>query len=139
MEIAASEVAPYLLLPVPVEAFGVAKLNLEQLELDSMKCQQASGTLSWQRAAATAMEQTVELGDFEGDIRCQNTGKEKALAIEVNSDNNLGLSYTASINAKGQVQGQGFIKPGEKFPKQLSQALPFIGNPDNQGRYQLVF
>lgn len=134
IDIAASEIAPYLLLPVPVDAFGNVSLALTELEVDEqLQCQQAQGALSWQRAAATAMEQTVELGDFNGVISCQKG----AFALTINPDNHLGLTYSASVNAKGQLNGQGFVKPGAKFPQQLKQALPFIGNPDNQGRYQL--
>jgi len=37
------------------------------------------------------------------------------------------------------MSGNGFLKPGAKFPKVLNDVLPFLGKKDNQGRYRLSF
>lgn len=130
---AAADIVPYLPVPIPVEAFGQVTLNIEQLEIVEGKCVQAVGTIAWQGAALIALEQEIELGSFNGSLSCQ--GDRFALALDTN--NRLGLSYTASIDLNGRLRGNGYIQPGANFPAQLREALPFIGRPDNQGRYQL--
>ena len=139
IEMPANDVAPYLMLPIDIEAFGNLALNLDELVIDAMQCQQAKGVLNWRRAAATAMEQTIELGDFTANVKCHPQGQDKAFALDINPNNNLGLSYLASVTGKGQLAGEGYLQPGDNFPESLKQALPFIGNPDSQGRYQLKF
>jgi general secretion pathway protein N len=43
------------------------------------------------------------------------------------------------LDQSGRVSGNGFLKPGAKFPPELINALPFLGRKDNQGRYRLFF
>ena len=135
VNMAANEVAPLLPLPIPVEAFGEFQLNITALTLVDNKCQQAQGTLTWQRAAVRAMEQDIELGNFSASISCE----QDKLALTLAPDNRLGLSYQVLVNLTGRMSGQGYLQPGADFPKQLKDALPFIGNPDAQGRYLLKF
>lgn len=133
IEISANEIVPFLLLPIEVEAFGQVTLTVGKLALEQGKCISAQGTLQWQRAAVSALEQDIELGSFQGNIHCQG----EKLAITLNDKNKLGLNYTATIDAQGRITGNGFILPGGDFPQQLKEALPFIGNPDARGRYLL--
>ncbi|MFD2165434.1 type II secretion system protein N [Thalassotalea euphylliae] len=133
--IAASEIVPYLPLPIPVEAFGQVTLELTELAIVDNQCQAAKGVLTWNRAAVTSLEQTVELGGFTADIRCQDS----KLALAVSPDNKLGLEYVALIGIDGKTSGQGYLTPGADFPAQWRQGLSFIGNPDSQGRYALNF
>lgn len=131
--LAVNELVPHLPLPMPIEGFGQLNLDIENFTLTDGQCDTLAGNLRWQRAAVSAMEQTIELGEFSGKLSCQ----QQAFALEVLANNRLGLSYQASADWQGNIKGKGFILPSDDFPKELREVLPFLGNPDNQGRYQL--
>jgi len=135
VDMSANQIAAMLPLPIPIEAFGNANVVIESLTIEDNQCKQAKGTIGWTRAAVTAMDQSIELGAFSATLQCQN-GR---LAVVIEPKNRLGLSYTALVSLNGKVSGKGYLEPGKDFPKELHQILPFIGNPDAQGRYQLNF
>ncbi|REL28458.1 type II secretion system protein N [Thalassotalea euphylliae] len=135
VQMPASEIVPLLPLPIPLDAFGQAELILDELILVGDQCQHGQGQLTWQRAAVNALEQSIELGSFTAELSCQQ-GK---LAVKVLPNNRLGLQYTALVGLNGQLSGQGYLTPGNNFPAQLREVLPFLGNPDAQGRYALKF
>ncbi|MDX1392558.1 MAG: type II secretion system protein N, partial [Rheinheimera sp.] len=60
--------------------------------------------------------------------------------VVLTTDNNnvLGLDVTAVINA-GQLQVNGTVKPDATMPKEVHQAMQFLGRPDAQGRYTIRF
>jgi general secretion pathway protein N len=136
---AANQVASQLPLPIPVNAMGNVELNVAELSVNTdngLTCRQASGRLIWLRSSVVALDNTIKLGNIGADLSCD---KDDFLA-KVNPNNNLGLSFTARLLMPSQrVTGQGFIKPGSKFPEALKPAMTFIGRADQQGRYQLKF
>lgn len=135
VQMPAAEIAPLLPLPVELDAFGQAEATIETLTLAGNQCVTAKGKFTWQRAAVNAFEQSIELGNFKGEISCQQ-GK---LAVKVLPDNRLGLQYTALVSLTGRISGQGYLTPGNNFPAKLRDTLPFIGKPDAQGRYELKY
>jgi general secretion pathway protein N len=136
---AANEVASQLPLPIPVSAMGNVELTVDELSLnlnDKITCQQASGQVSWLRSSVIALDNTIKLGNINADLSCEKGD----LFAKVNPKNNLGLTFTAQLElASQQANGQGYIKPGSKFPEALKPAMAFIGRADQQGRYQLKF
>lgn len=120
-------------LMIEVEAHNQLNLQVEQYTLGKPICQQLTGQLLWHKAAITAIDQTVQLGKISADLTCQQG---EIVAI-VAPKNNLGLSYTAKIKGNGRFNGQGYIKPGVRFPAKLRQVLSFLGQPDAKGRYPL--
>jgi|GEM_PF-472819 len=138
--IPANDIAQQTRLPLPVTAKGELELQLTQIDisLTERKCQQASGNANWARAGIIAMEQNIKLGKLAADITCDKG----ELVVKIAPGNDLGLSFSAFIKARQnsiKVSGKGYLKPAAKFPQQLKSALPFLGNPDNQGRYRLAF
>lgn len=133
IELPASLVVPYLKAPIPVEAFGMVQVNIDTLVMEQQSCIAAQGNISWQRAAVTALDNTVELGNFNGTLSCQ----QDVLTLDIAPKNNLGLSFSAYLRKNGRLTGDGTIKPGAKFPKVLNDVLPFIGKKDSQGRYRI--
>ncbi|SET39979.1 type II secretion system protein N [Thalassotalea agarivorans] len=130
----ADQIAQQLPLPLPVKAHDYVALNLQQFVIDpQLRCQAVAGNLEWDKAAVTALEEKVILGKLSADLSCD----QGALVVEIDPNNDLGLSYSAYISANGKFSGSGYLKPGAKFPEKLKQVLPFMGNPDNQGRYRL--
>ena len=136
----ANEIAQHLPMPLPISAKGQVELQLSQVNimLDTKQCTQAKGEATWSRAGVIALEQNIALGKFAADITCDD-GK---LVAMINPKNDLGLTFSAYIASAGNrvnVKGTGHIQPGAKFPTQLKSALPFLGKPDQQGRYRLFF
>lgn len=137
--ISANDIAKQLPLPIPLSAQGNVELFLSELVIvtgNQLSCLKAQGDVSWSRAGVVALEQNIKLGKFSAEISC-NKGN---LVTKVSPKNNLGLSFDGVLSlATQKVSGNGYLKPGAKFPSQLRSALSFIGRPDNQGRYVLRF
>jgi len=137
--ISANDIAKQLSLPVPVTAQGNVELFLESMvitTIDKLSCSQAKGDVTWLRAGAIALEENIKLGKLSAGISCADGN----LLAMVNPNNDLGLSFDGVLALPSQkVSGQGYLKPGAKFPAQLKSVLSFLGRADNQGRYRLRF
>ena len=134
----ANEVAQQLTLPLPMSAQGDVELTVLNAEIALQKgyqCIAAKGIAAWSKAGVVALEQNIKLGNFTGDIGCENG----ALALILSPKNDLGLTFNAYMRKSGKISGNGFLKPSEKFPQTLNNVLPFLGKKDNQGRYRLSF
>lgn len=134
----ANEIAQQLTLPLPVTAQGDVKVTLDHVGInikDNNKCIAAEGLVTWSKAGVIALEENIKLGDFNAEISCEDG----TLALLLSPKNDLGLTLNAYVRQSGRVSGNGFLKPGAKFPKVLNSALPFLGRKDNQGRYRLSF
>lgn len=135
VEFSADLVVPYLPSPVPIEAFGLVIVDVETLTMEGGKCMNAGGVVRWRKGALAAFNESVDLGEFTGQISCQNS----MLTLDIAANNSLGLSFTAQVSSNGRVSGSGFVKPGASFPAKLKDLLSFIGKPDSQGRYRVRF
>lgn len=134
----ANEIAQHLTFPLPISAQGDVELSVLNAEIDLTKnnqCIVAKGDVHWSKAGVIALEQNIKLGKFNADISCENG----VLAVILSPKNDLGLTFNAYVRQGGKISGNGFLKPGSKFPKVLNDALPFLGNKDSQGRYRLSF
>ncbi|MCW8834713.1 MAG: type II secretion system protein N [Colwellia sp.] len=133
----ANEVAQQLTLPLPISAQGDVELTVSEvsINLQNNQCSAAKGEVNWSKAGVVALEQNIKLGRFSADIRCEGG----ALALIVSPKNDLGLTFSAYVRQGGRISGNGYLQPGDKFPKALNDALPFLGNKDSQGRYRLSF
>lgn len=134
----ANEIAQQLTLPLPISAQGDVELTLTKAEIDLTKnnqCIGAKGTAHWSKAGVVALEQNIQLGKLNADIGCEDG----ALALILSPKNDLGLTFNAYVRQGGKISGNGFLKPGAKFPKALNDALPFLGRKDSKGRYRLSF
>jgi len=137
--VSANDIAKQLPLPIPVTAQGNVELTFSELSLNiagKPTCQQAKGQVTWLRSGVIALDNTIKLGSIKADLYCE---KDDLLA-KISPENNLGLSFVARLSLASQkATGQGFLKPGAKFPAELRSALSFIGRADQQGRYLLRF
>ena len=140
--VVANDVVSQVTLPLPATAQGNVDLLIEKMtfsysdnNVNTLKCTDAIGEFSWKGAGVIAMEQNIKLGTFKADIRCEDD----AVMVVVNPKNNLGLSFNLYARLNKRLSGDGYLKPGNKFPQQLQGALPFLGKKDDQGRYRLKF
>lgn len=134
----ANEVAQQIMLPLPISAQGDVELVIVNAEVDlqdNNKCIAIEGTLIWSKAGVVALEKNIKLGGFNADIDCENG----ALALILSPKNDLGLTFNAYVRQGGNISGNGYLKPGKKFPHALNDTLPFLGKKDSQDRYRLSF
>ncbi len=133
--LAANDIAEQLTLPMPIEAHDYINVNIASFVVGKPVCETLDGRISWQKASVSALDEKVNLGSLKATLACDKG----ALALTVDPKNDLGLSFTAYVRQNSQATGNGFLKPGNKFPEQLKGLLPFLGNKDNKGRYRLAF
>ncbi|WP_414707780.1 type II secretion system protein N [Rheinheimera sp.] len=49
----------------------------------------------------------------------------------------MALNVTALIGEQGKYQLNGTMKPDASLPKEVHQAMQFVGQPDAEGRFTL--
>ncbi len=134
--IKANKIAQQLTLPVTAQGDVEIMLSHAAIDIeDKNKCIAANGVVTWSKAGVVALAEKIKLGTLNAKIACE----EGALVLVLSSKNDLGLTFSAYVSQGGRVSGNGFLKPGAKFPPALSSALPFLGRKDSQGRYRLSF
>jgi len=135
LSVLANDIAKQLVLPVPLTAKKYLDLSLTEFVMGAPVCAQLNGELSWDNASISALDQKVKLGSLKAELSCE---KGQAL-IKFDPKNDLGLSLSVNVQSPERVSGNGYLKPGKKFPSALREVLPFLGNPDAKGRYKLSF
>ena len=133
INLAANTVAARLNLPIDIIAHEQLQLNITRFIVGAPICSELEGDLQWRNAAATAFEEKVELGSLSAQLSCDKG----ELIADIDPENNLGLSYKATLKQGGRFSGSGYLTPAEKFPQPLIAALSFLGKPDSKGRYRL--
>ena len=133
--VAANDIAQQLTLPIPLTAQKFIDVNIETFVMGKPLCQQLTGTVTWDTAGIKALDEKINFGTLRGKLEC-----EKGIAkFTFDPKNNLGLTFSAYIHSPERISGSGYVEPGSKFPTVLNEALPFLGAPDNRGRYKLNF
>lgn len=135
VNIRANDLVPYLNLPVPVTAHQFIDISLNSFVVGKAVCQRLSGNIRWNKAAVTTFNEKVVLGSLSALLSCQDGDA----VLTLNEQNDLGLSFSASLGEGLAASGDGYLTPNNKTPKAIQQILPFLGKADNQGRYRLRF
>lgn len=135
ISVAANDIAEKLTLPIPIQAHNFLDIKINEFVIGKPICQLMAGSITWKKATVTALSEKVELGALSANLACEKG----ALTFTMSPKNDLGLTFTAYVRSMKKVSGNGFLKPGAKFPTKIKPVLPFIGNADNQGRYRLSF
>ena len=135
IDVSANDLASQMDLPIALTAHNDINIKISEYQMGKPVCTVSQGNVKWDKASVTTFEQTIDLGPLKAALSCE----EGLLYITVDPQNNLGLSYEVVMRSETQSSGSGFIKPTDDFPKELKLALPFLGNPDANGRYSLQF
>ena len=135
INVAADTIAQQLPMIVPMNAQNYVQLTMSEFQLGKPICQIAKGKVNWPKASITALDETVKLGKLSAKLSCDKG----ALVADIEPKNDLGLTFSAYVNGLGKVSGNGYLKPGAKFPEKIKPLLSFIGKADKQGRYRLSF
>lgn len=135
VSVLANDIVQQLVLPMPLTAKKYLDLTLGEFVMGEPVCAQLNGDVLWDNASISALDQKVKLGSLKATLSCDE-GKG---VLKFDPKNNLGLALTISVHSLDRVSGKGHLQPGSKFPVALKEVLPFLGNPDNKGRYKLNF
>lgn len=125
-------IMPQLQLPMPVDASGAIVLNLQKFELGQPYCSELVGTASWQQAKFKAPTGWIDLQAIDSTLSCDNGN----ISLQTKADNPLGLMVKADV-LQGSYQIAGTLKPAASMPKEVHQAMQFVGQADAEGRFPL--
>ncbi|ATP89486.1 GspN family type II secretion system protein ExeN [Aeromonas caviae] len=122
--------------PFPLTAAGQLQLKIDQFAQGNPWCDNLYGDLHWYDAQADTPAGKLTLGDPEITLTCLDSRlvaeiKQGSEAVQV-----LGK---LELQANRQYLFQGTLKPGPELPDQMKQGLPFLGQPDGQGRFPLRY
>ncbi len=135
VNINADFIAQQINLPLPIKAHDFIDISLDEYIAGNALCSALKGNIAWSKAAVTALDEKISLGKLSADISCQSGD----VVVKLAENNDLGLSFTASVGKGFAMSGDGYLTPNEKTPDAIRQVLPFLGKTDNQGRYRLRF
>ncbi len=122
-------------LPVPVTVAGQLQLKLDQVAQGSPWCDNLYGNLYWYGADADTPPASWCWGiRDQADLHRLPAGGRAQAGLG-------GGAGARQAGAAGQspVPVQGTLKPGPELPEQMKQGLPFLGQPDGQGRFPLRY
>ena len=130
-----AQVLPMLELPLPVAASGELVLDIAAYRQGQPWCNALNGSASWQNARLQTPTGTwLDLQSLFGDLSCDNG----TVVLTTDGANLLGLDIKAVINAE-QMLVNGSLKPDDAMPREVHQAMQFLGKADAQGRYPIRF
>ena len=130
-----AQLIPMLSLPLPVQASGELVLDIPSFQQGQPRCKLLSGNASWQDARLQTPTGTwLELQNLFGELGCDNG----TIVLTTDGANLLGLDIKAVLNAE-QLLVNGTLKPDASMPKEVHQAMQFLGKPDAQGRFPIRF
>lgn len=132
--IPAAYVMTQLPMPIPIEALGQVELTMHDYQFEQPYCTSAEGSVAWAAGELTTPVGPILLGPVIADITCQDSQWQVSGALE---STQVSGEFSASLESNNRYQSQGWFKPGTEFPSILSSQLSLVGEPDNQGRYQL--
>lgn len=118
-------------LPLPVDAKGRVILSIDEYRSGQPYCEALNGEISSPNIDIKGLTGWFSIGDMSGALTC----KSGDIAVTVDPENRLGLRADATLAANMQFRVAGNIKPEASLPKEVHDAVKFLGRPDSEGRY----
>ncbi|MCO7191160.1 MULTISPECIES: type II secretion system protein N [unclassified Pseudoalteromonas] len=118
-------------LPLPVDAKGRVILSIDEYHTGQPYCEALNGEISSPNIDIKGLTGWFSIGDMSGTLTC----KSGDIAVTVDPENRLGLRADATLAANMQFRVAGNIKPEASLPKEVHDAVKFLGRPDSEGRY----
>lgn len=123
-------------LPFKTEVKGSLNLIVPAFVQGKPWCERLSGKVFLEDLNVKNQFGNYPLGNIDLELACLN-GDIQLSANE--ADNKLGLKGKASLLANNKVDIEAGIKQTPTQPKELSQVLRFLGQPNAEGFYPLVY
>lgn len=118
-------------LPLPVNATGRVIFNIDEYQSGKPYCQQIKGDVFSPNIRVEGLTGWFSIGELGADLNC----KSGDLAAVVQPDNLLGLQADVNLGKNLQFKVAGNVKPDASLPKEVHDAVKYLGRPDAQGRY----
>ncbi|MFK3978442.1 type II secretion system protein N [Shewanella vesiculosa] len=123
-------------LPFKTQIDGDVSLMVEILEQGKPWCEQLSGKLFLNNTNVKNQYGVYPLGNISLELSCLD-GQLKIATDE--TQNVLGLTGSAILGESNLVKVSAKIKPTDAQPKDLREALSFLGRQDSQGYYPINY
>lgn len=136
IELQATELTPYLQLPIPVTPLGTLNLMIESGSLGKPYCEVLDGYLVWHDAKVESAMGSIDFASPNIDLSCSN-GELVAL-LKQNSDQ-LTTNANILLSEGGRYQLEGNIIGHDKLDPTILGALPLIGVQNQSGEVMLNF
>lgn len=123
-------------LPFRTKLDGDVSLIVERLQQGTPWCEQLSGKLFLNRIDVKNQFGAYPLGDIALGLQCIDG------QVQLNTDesmNKMGIQGTATLGENNYIAVSAKIKPTPNQPKDLTQALSFLGQQDSQGYYPVNY
>lgn len=137
LRVPAQLVSAQVKLPMALPVQGNIKLKAQQAEFPlngSQICSRVQGVVETHKLAVQGLQGWIDINEIAGDLGCRNG----ALTLNVHQENQLGLQLEAEYGLQ-TMSASGFVKPDASMPKQVHDAVKFMGRPDASGRYAFKF
>lgn len=123
-------VLPKVSLPMKMDASGDIVVRIEEFQSGAPYCTALKGQASWQNAKFESPIGWLDLQSITGVLSCQQGN----LQLITAANNPLGAALTVDVLASS-YQINGTLQPVSSLPKEVHQAMQFVGPQDSQGRY----
>ncbi|OHU86874.1 MULTISPECIES: type II secretion system protein N [Pseudoalteromonas] len=118
-------------LPLPVNAKGRVLLDIDQYQSGMPYCESLVGEIRSPGITVEGITGWFDIGQLAGGLSC----KSGDISVLVDPENRLGLQADAVLAENFQFRVAGNIKPDASLPKEVHDAVKFLGRPDADGRY----
>ena len=118
-------------LPLPVQAKGRVLLDIDTFSTGQPYCHELTGEIRSPGISIQGLNGWFDIGALGGSLSC----KSGDISVLVDPDNTLGLHADATLADRFQFRVAGNIKPQASLPKEVHDAVKFLGRPDAEGRY----
>lgn len=126
-------------LPVPLTMAGDWQLVIDNYHVDDLNqgrwCNQLAGKLTTTATQTRVNQRWLDLGDYATALSCTSN---QEISAKLNADNSLGLSFNGLVAGTFQapeVKLQGKLQPHVRTPREVTDVLIFLGEPDSRGAY----
>nr|WP_275659010.1 type II secretion system protein N [Shewanella sp. Isolate11] len=123
-------------LPFRTNVEGHFSLIVQQFDQGQPWCEQLNGKLFAQQLQVNNQFGQYPLGNIEVGLSCEDGNIKVATNENMNA---LGLDGNALLKADKLFQVSAKIKETDAQPKDLKQALGFLGKKDSQGYYPITY
>lgn len=138
IRVATSSIMDNFKLPMALPTKGNLKVKVSNAELPLVAkdklCHVLAGNAETHNLSVQGLQGWIEFDTIKGKLGCDNG----SLSLNISEENQLGLQLEAQYGMR-LMSVSGFVKPDASLPKQVHDAVKFLGKPDNNGRYPFKF
>lgn len=136
IDMQATELMPYIQMPVPVTPAGRLTLVVESGSLGDPYCGELDGYLVWRGAQVDTPMGNIDLASPNIDLSC---AQGNLVASLKQTSEHLTTNANVTLKKGGSYQLQGNIIANEKLDPAIAQAISWIGPKNSKGETQFNY